>query len=138
VITGSAFTAFWQAKIDAYLQSVVDTKYAAARTAYVAGGMPDSIPDPAHPGQVIVLWDESKVRQGLRDDLTAQMDGLLGTSDAGYTDGLLYQIFVFMADSAEVQSVVIGSGIPVAIDPLDPLVGATTADGEQSGTGRIQ
>ena len=36
------------------------------------------------------------------------------------------------------DSVVIGSGIPVAIDPLDPLVGATTADGAQSGTGVLR
>lgn len=83
------------------------------------------------------LWDEAKVKTGLQDKVKALIAVFFGTEE--HPDwGILNRFAEFLASNAEVQSVVIGSGIPVAIDPLDPLVGATTADGEQSGTGRIQ
>ena len=108
---------------------MTDAKYAAALNTYQTSEPPGDMQ----------YWNESNVRLKIQEDVQFTTDMLFGKDDVHqYIDALLYQVLVgFVIVNAEVTNVTVESAIPVTVDIVTGL-GATTATGEQTGTGKIQ
>jgi hypothetical protein len=129
MITGDTYLAWRKAILDegpplGIRYVMENAMYTAAHEAFLAGGGQEKIPDPEHPGQFIIIWDEGAIRGSLQKQVMVTIALLLGT-DERPDRSLMSLLLSFLTSNAEVT---VAANIAVAVAP-DTHLGTTTEAG---------